>query len=206
MILILMLVGAILLSFVWPLKKGRGSEPFINLNIPMTLSGWNGRDVSSTFLDLEDQKYNFIDAIYAAEFMNASGKVLTLSVTQAAHFHNPRVCYEGEGYDLREISPEGLYFGGKPLPLKGIEARKGGEGFLTIYWLCLDGKVMGWRDQLTHLLWNSLNHDKTGSLMIRIDLPIQTEAVPEALSLIRGFLEELNANLSQTSRECIFGK
>lgn len=203
---ILLLVMAILFSYSLPIRKQEKPDILSSLHIPRTVEDWKGEDISDTFMDLQDQQYNFIDRVFAAEYQNPSQDMLTFSITEAGHFHNPLVCFKGAGFEVRGNFENEITVCDKKIKFNLCHASKGREGFISAYWLCVDKKVLNWWGQLKNRFLSSLLNKTNVSFMVRIDLPVREGDTEKAITQIKKFIEDLGKGVPEADREFIFGK
>ncbi len=203
---ILFLVIAIVISYSIPVKKERPPDTLSSLHIPHTVEDWKGENISDTYMDLKDQKYNFVDGVFAARYLNSANDEVTFSITEAAHFHNPLICYKASGYEMKIISDAGMTVSGKKLKVYLCHAFKDGEGYITLYWLCVDKKNLNWWGQMTNLLWTSLLNKPAVSFMVRLDLAVKEADAEKGTAQLKSFMEGLASRIPEADREFIFGK
>lgn len=203
---ILFLVIAIFISYSIPVRKEKKPDTLSSLHIPHTVEDWKGENISDTYMDLKDQKYNFVDGVFAARYLNPAKEEVTFSITEAGHFHNPLVCFKGSGYEMKEFSDTQITVCGKNLNVYLFQSFKDGEGFITVYWLCVDKKNLNWWGQMTNLLWTSLLNKPIVSFMVRLDLAVKEGDVEKGTAQLKGFIEALASRIPESDRDFIFGK
>ena len=203
---ILFFVIAIFVSFSIPMKKEKKTDTLSSLHIPHTVEDWKGENISDSYMDLKDQKYNFVDGVFAARYVNPLNDALTFSITEAGHFHNPLVCFKGSGFEMRKFSDTEISVCGKKLKVYLSQAFKDGEGYITIYWLCVDKKNLNWWGQMTNLLWNSLLNKPAASFMVRLDLAVKEVDAEKGRTQLLAFIEGLASRIPESDRDFIFGR
>ena len=206
LLVIFFLVTAILLSFSVPVRKQQKPDVLSKLHIPRAAGEWKGEDISKTFMDPRDQKYNFIDRVFGAEYRNPSEDRITFSITESGHFHDPQVCYRGAGFEVREFPDSEITVCGRPLNVYLCHASKTDGGFLSVYWLCVDKTILNWWGQLRKQLLSSLLNRTPVSFMVRVDMPVKEGDLEKAVTQVRQFTEDLAKRIPEEDKEFIFGK
>lgn len=203
---LLLLVIAIFISFSVPIEKQKKPDILSSLHIPCNIEGWKGVDISDTYMNLEDQRYNFIDGLFAAEYQNSAQQVLCFSITESGHFHNPLICFKGAGFEVREFPGSVVMVCGEKIKFNLCQASKNGEGFISAYWLCVDKKVLSWWGQLKNQFWTSLLKKTNVSFMVRFDLPFKEGGQEKAIAQVRKFIEDMGRAVPEGDRDFIFGQ
>ncbi|MBN2143851.1 MAG: exosortase-associated EpsI family protein [Candidatus Aureabacteria bacterium] len=205
-LVVLLLSIALSYAFLRTPPPKQDSEFISGLQIPLNIKTWHGQNISLSSLNLEDQRYQFINGYFSAAFFDENTqRELTFSVIDSDHFHHPKVCYKGAGYDLRELNWE-LEVKNHPLPVNTLFAWDKETGILTVYWICFNKKVVKLGRQITSRLFASLLNIKNTSLMVRVDMPAAEDNMNESRILIQQFLEGLYEKISSNNREYLFGE
>lgn len=204
-IVVILLILTIFASFFLPKAKYNGINILKEINIPLRMSGWRSTDVSSQ-LNPQDKRYNFIGDIFARIYADDYGESLLFLVLDAGNFHNPKICYGNSGYEARDLDKIKIKSGISSFQAQTVFMKKGGEGRLVIYWLCIDKKIASWSQQKIIELWDTFLNKKKSGLMVRFEIPATEENLPSVIKLAKEFIRELRSNLSQQDREYIFGK
>lgn len=204
-ILVITIIGiAMLIAFTLPKPKYQGLNILKQINIPANFGQWSGKDVSQN-LNLNDDRYKFISDIFARTYTNKEGASLLLLILDAGNFHNPKVCYGSSGYTIKELGDEIIKSAGRTFRATALYTQKPGEGYVLMYWLCIDKRITGWTDQKAKEFWASLIGKKKAGLMVRLDIPSSEQTTSGAIALGKRFISDLSKSLSAQDLEFIFG-
>lgn len=158
--------------------------------------------------NLEGEAYNFISRIFARQYenKNAPAQKVFLVVLDAGNFHYPKVCFRGVGFTPEELPSRELNIGTGKLNVHLLLNKKGKEEYLSIYWICIDKKIIPtWAQQKARQLFYSLfNKERTG-LMVRADIPVVGDDIGKTVGVAQGFLNEIYEESSTEYREYVFG-
>jgi len=200
---ITLLLFAIIYCFGFPKAKYESLNILSQLKIPLEIDEWQGREVEQEW-NIEDEKYNFISQAFECEYVN-NGKNLFLLILDADNFHNPKVCSNGSGFKVRELNDPELHVLNRTFQAHSLYIEKDTEGFLIIYWICIDKDIVDWTGQKIKQLWFSLINKKKAGLMIRLDIPTKEDHIEDALRLAKEFIEDLGQTISPDQAGYIFG-
>lgn len=203
-LIIVLLVGAVIYSFVIPKAKYEGPDIFSQLKIPYAIKNWRGMDVEQEW-DSEDEKYNFISQAIEREYVNQNGKNLFLCILNAGNFHNPMVCSNSAGFRVDELNNTDFQLSNRTLRTHTLYTQNDSDGYLLLYWICIDKNVVDWTEQKIKQLWFSLFNRKRVGLMIRLDIPSGEDTIEESLRLAKDFMNDLSQSLSADDTNYIFG-
>lgn len=198
-----LLALVIVLSFVLPRHKYTSSGEFA-LTMP-TMPGWAFQNISNS-VDLQDERFNFVSKLDAYEFRSRLGEQLTFLLLDAGNFHNPQTCFLASGRTVEDLPDIPFRLKDHPFNARAMFAGKDGEGFLIIYWITIDKKIVNWTEQKVKQFFFSLFAQKTTSLMMRVDIPMSRKNLNPSISLAREFLEALDTSLPQEKADYILGK
>jgi EpsI family protein len=205
-ILVIALVGiAILVAFALPKPKYQSLNILKQINIPATFGVWTSQDATKN-LDINDDRYKFISDIFARTYTRQDGVSLLFLILDAGNFHNPKVCFGSSGYKIKELSDEQIQAGGRSFKATALYTQKPGEGYVLMYWLCLDKQITGWTGQKAKEFFASIIGKKKTGLMVRLDIPSSEQSTPGAIAIGRQFITDLSKSLSPQDLEYIFGK
>jgi EpsI family protein len=194
-ILVIALVGiAILVAFALPKPKYQSLNILKQINIPATFGVWTSQDATKN-LDINDDRYKFISDIFARTYTRQDGVSLLFLILDAGNFHNPKVCFGSSGYKIKELSDEQIQAGGRSFKATTLYTQKPGEGYVLMYWLCLDKQITGWTGQKAKEFFASIIGKKKTGLMVRLDIPSSEQSTTD-----------LSKSLSPQDLEYIFGK
>lgn len=196
---------AITISFGLPKPKYTGLKILSCLNIPYTIADWQGKDVAQD-LDVNDERYRFISDIFARTYTNQNKASLMILILDAGNFHNPKVCFPASGYKLKELNDVEINVLNRRLKVHTLYAKKGAEGLLLVYWMCIDKKIVDWAEQKAKELFYSLINKKRVGFMIRLDIPAGQDNIQGAVLFARKFIEGLAGSLPPSQAEYLFGK
>lgn len=201
-----LLAAAIALSYGTPAVKHKNPKIIGSLGIPQAVQGWESEDISDE-INLTDEKYNFISNIFARLYSDHYGNNVLFLVLDAGNFHNPKVCFGSAGYKTVELPETELRIAGRPLKAQTVFFEKpDGEGYLVLYWLCINKKPVDWAQQKLIQLRNSILNKRETSLMIRIDVPAEKNSIQDSIETSRDFLSVISSKISPDQADYIFGK
>lgn len=204
-VIITILFCAITASFGLPKVKYKSPQILPKLEIPYKMPGWLGKNMANE-INPEDKRYNFIGDVFARAYLNKYGESLLFLILDAGNFHNPKVCFGGSGFKIRELPKLELKILNRSLKANVLYAQKGQEGLLLVYWICIDKKTVDWTEQKIKQLWYSLfNKEKVG-LMVRLDIPVYAENLDSSLKLAREFISDISSKIPSEQADYIFGK
>lgn len=195
---------ALVYCFSFPGTKYTSPEVFSRLEIPYTMNSWQGIDIRDEW-NLEDKKYNFISQILERRYVNAHNKNLFFSILNAGNFHNPKVCSHGAGFKVSELNDQEFHLAGRTLKTHALYAQKNTEGFLLIYWICIDKGIVDWTKQKIKELYFSLFNKNRVGFMIRLAIPSTEDTLEDALALAQEFVHDLYRGLTPKDADYIFG-
>ncbi len=193
------------ISFGLPKSKYKSPNILLQLKIPFYADGWYGKNVSDK-LNLRDERYNFISEIFARLYMNKYNESLVFLILDAGNFHNPKACFGSSGYHARDLADTEFNTGKHRFKARTIYFQKGEEGFIVIYWICIDKKRVDWTRQKLLQLWYSLfNKEKVG-LMVRLDMPVNFRNFNSSVKNAQDFITDISSEIPAEQAEYIFGK
>lgn len=176
--------------------------------IPKDSLSWQSRQVELRTNNPEGEAYNFISRIFARQYVNKiePAQKAFLVVLDAGNFHYPNVCFRGAGFTPEELPSRELNLGANAkLTAHLLLNKKGKEEYLSIYWICIDKKIVPtWAEQKAKQLFYSLFNKKRVGLMVRVDVPV-VDDVDKTVGIAEGFLKDVYGEISLEYREYIFG-
>jgi EpsI family protein len=207
-IVVLLFVFAVILSFASPKIKYEGMDFLSKLKIPLTLTNWEGKEVSEELnINPGEGVFNFISDVIAYQYVNKEGKNLVFIILDAGNFHDPKVCFTYAGYKIKEMNDTKFNIASSPLKVHTIFTKKSGGDFLSFYWIVIDKNIAHeWIEQKLKQLYFSLFNKKRVGLMVRIDIPATEDDIGSAVAITEDFLDNLSKVLPQEESEYIFGK
>ena len=207
-IIISLLIATIIIAFALPKWKYKGLDTLKQVNIPVSMTGWQSKDVSDSLKSkMKDQEvYNFVGDVFARVYGNFLGEQLLMLVLDAGNFHNPKVCYGASGYKITELDDIDLTAGATKFKAHVLYLEKGDEGLTMVYWICINKKIVGWTEQKMIELWASILQKKKAGFMVRLDIPTRKGGTDTSLRLAKDFVKDLSRNLSPEQSEYLFGK
>ncbi len=177
-------------------------------SIPKDSLNWQSRQVELRTNNPEGEAYNFISRIFARQYVNKiePAQKAFLVVLDAGNFHYPNVCFRGAGFTPEELPSRELNLGANAkLNVRLLLNKKGEEAYLSVYWICIDKKIVPtWAQQKVKQLFYSLFNKKRVGLMVRVDIPV-IDGMEETVKLAEGFLNEIYREISPDYRDYIFG-
>jgi len=203
-IVIILLLSSIIYCFAFPKAKYVSTNILPQLRIPYKMAGWQGKDVTEE-LNLDDERYNFISQVFAREYVNSYGENLLLLILDAGNFHHPKVCFSSSGFKIRELNNPEFHILNRKFKGHCLYAQKPTEGFLVIYWICIDKKIVDWTEQKIKQLWFSLFKKERVGLMIRLDMPTREGKIESSLTVAKDFIDDLSQTLASEQVDYIFG-
>lgn len=202
---IILLLTTVTYCFSTARAKYVSTDILSQLEIPLEISGWQGKNTEQE-LDLEEDKYHFISNIFDREYVNKDGKNLYWLILDAGNFHNPKVCSNSAGFKVRELNTIDFSVFNRTLTANCLYLEKDAEGYLMVYWMCIDKNIVDWTGQKIGELWYSLLNKKKAGLMIRFDIPCTEDSIESALTLVKEFMVDLHGVIPPGQLEYIFGK
>jgi len=203
-IVIILLLSSIIYCFAFPKAKYVSTNILPQLRIPYKMAGWQGKDITEE-LNLDDERYNFISQVFAREYVNSYGENLLLLILDAGNFHHPKVCFSSSGFKIRELNNPEFHILNRKFKGHCLYAQKPTEGFLVIYWICIDKKIVDWTEQKIKQLWFSLFKKERVGLMIRLDMPTREGKIESSLTVAKDFIDDLSQTLASEQVDYIFG-
>lgn len=206
-IVVILLLLSIILSFAFPKARYEGTGFISQLKIPDTFSEWQGKDITGNLdLNMEADRYKFISGALAYEYVNKDGMKLLFIILDAGNFHHPKVCYTSAGFTVKELKDAEFHTLNSTLKAHTLYTEKGGEGFLSFYWISIDKKIAHeWIEQKIKQLYFSLFNKKRVGLMVRIDIPAKEENIKDAIIPAEQFVRDLSKALPSEDADYIFG-
>ena len=199
------LIITIALAFGIPKTKYQGTDIIASLNLPQTIPGWNSEDISNE-IDLGGKKMNFLGHALAREYDKDNGPLLYLFILDANNFHHPKACIGGAGFDSQDLQDIKFKLPNHTWKAKAIYFQKQNEGFLTIYWICINKKQVDWTGQKLIQLWDSLYSKKKPGVMVRIDITATSDQIEQASQTIQELLTDLATQIPPEQQDYLFGK
>jgi len=207
-IVITLLAATIFIAFALPKWKYKGLDTLKQVNIPVSMTGWQSRDISDNLKSnmSKGNVYNFVGDVFARVYGNFLGEQLMMLVLDAGNFHNPKVCYGSSGYNITELEDLELAAGAKKFKAHVLYLEKGDEGLTMVYWICINKKIVGWTEQKIIELTASILQKKKAGLMVRLDIPTRKGGSEASLRLAQDFVKDLSHSLTPEQSEYLFGK
>lgn len=184
--------------------KYEGLNVLSQLEIPLKFNGWQGKDVEQEW-NREDEAYNFISQTLDREYVNRDGKNLFLLILDAGNFHNPKVCSNSAGYKVTELNDLEFHVLNRNFRAYSLYIENDADGFLMIYWMCIDKNIVDWTGQKMKQLWFSLMNKKSAGLMIRLSIPTKEDGMVSALQLAKEFFADFGSAIPPEQAGYIFG-
>ncbi len=204
-VVITLIVATIVISYALPKVKYTSPNIIPSLDVPFVTRTWQGRDVSKE-LNLKDERYNFISNVFARNYVNKYGEGLTFLMLDAGNFHNPKVCFGSSGYSIKELDDVELKTPARAFKAHAVYMYKGNSGYLLVYWIAIDKKLVNWTEQkVLQLFYSMFNKEKVG-LMVRLDIPTQDGKIKNSIELAKDFIEAVSQKIPPDQAEYIFGK
>lgn len=205
LIIVTILLFTSIYCFAFPkTNKYEGLNILSQFKIPLEMNGWMGKDVEQTW-DREDGAYNFVSQTLDREYVNSDGNNLFLLVLDAGNFHNPKVCSDSSGYKVTELNDLEFHLLNRDFKAYSLYVEKGTDGFLIVYWMCIDKSIVDWKGQKVKQLWFSLINKKRAGLMVRLAIPAKEDTIHDAIFLTKNFIIDLSQAISPEHAAYIFG-
>ncbi|RJO61504.1 EpsI family protein [candidate division WS5 bacterium] len=206
-VVILLLVSALLSSYVFPKAKYKGTGFVLKLNVPTTLSDWIGEDVSKELnINPTQEVFNFISDAIAYQYTNNQREKLLFIILDAGNFHHPKVCFTSAGYKIKELEDKEFKVMDHTFKTHALFTERGKENFLSFYWIVVDKNVVHeWIEQKLKQLYFSLFNKKRVGLMVRIDIPTTENNIKNAMNIAEDFITKMSAAFPKEDKEYIFG-
>jgi len=148
----------------------------------------------------------FINRIFARQYVNDPGENLLFLILDAGNFHNPKDCFGLSGYTVKPLEDITLDTAGHKFKAHVLHMEKGPESVLLIYWMCIDKKPVGWIEQKFIQFFYSMAHKQKIGLMGRLEVPVPTGQVENALVLARHFIKQIGPGIPSDQADYLFGK
>jgi len=156
---------------------------------PATIAGWGSTEFEPTKWELEAlQPKVLLLRIYHKKHpvpgkpenvqMNRDIKFVLIHSGNMSSFHDPKVCYKANGFDVTDMGMEVIDMQSATAELpyaREIVVQKGNEKEVVLYW---------------YMWGQGVPRDKQHSIMIRISTPIIFDE-DESLGVLKDFAEEL---------------
>jgi len=204
-VVIFLLIGTIIYCFAYPKPKYVSTDIFSQLAIPCNIKDWQGRDAEQGW-NLEENKYNFISQIFNREYVNKNKENIYLLILNAGNFHNPKVCSRGAGFEIKELDNLRFNVLNRTFEACSLYVGMADDGYLIIYWVCMDKNIVSWTGQKIKELYYTLINKNKIRLMIRLDVPCKEKDIGDATMAARKFVEDLIQSIPTVQAEYIFGR
>jgi len=204
-VMVAALLIAVIYCFTGTRAKYVSNDVLSQLEIPLELNGWQGKDTEQEY-SLEENKYNFISNVFDREYVNKDGKNLYWLILDAGNFHNPKVCSNGAGFTVKDLNNAHFPLFNRTLTAHCLYVEKDTDSYLLVYWMCIDKNIVDWTGQKIKELWHSLTNKKKAGLMIRFDIPCREDAIEDALNLAKEFMTDVHQTIPAHQLDYIFGK
>lgn len=203
-ITIIFLLSTIVYCFAFPKAKYTGTDIFSRLVIPYEIDMWKGMDTEQEW-NLEGEEYNHVSQMLEREYIHKNSKNLFLLLLNAGNFHNPKVCYNGAGFKVRDLENTEFHILDRTFQAHTLYAQNGTEGYLLVYWMCIDNNIVDWTKQKIKQLWFSFFREKSLGLMIRLDIPSSEDNINDSVALAKEFITALSKVMRPEDIPYIFG-
>jgi len=189
------------------LPRSQYTSPNIipHLQLPTRLPEWSSKEMTGE-LNLEDERYKFVSDVFARLYKNTQDQELLFLVLDAGNFHHPKVCFESSGFEIRDLPDTEFVVGGRTFAAHTLYAKRREEGFLVIYWMSIDGKLVDWTEQKLKQFWFSLSRKQRVGLMARLDIPTRDDSIERSVRLAQEFLAMLGSELPDAPQTHLFGE
>ena len=202
-----LLVLTILVAFTLPKPHYHSAFSFKKLHIPESFPGWQSEDIAPKLAAKEqDDRYKFISEIFARSYGIQNGPTLLFLVLDAGNFHHPQVCFKSSGFAIRELDDIEFQLAHKTLQAQCLFARKNQQQFLVIYWITINGRSVNWTQQKWQELLFSLSNQNRVGLMMRMDIPVAEDRIPEAQAFARKFVTDLEKEIPLEEIPYLWGR
>lgn len=207
-VVLILLLCSVAISYSVPRKKYIGSNTLSEMNIPLKVNNWQGKDISDQLnLDIITDTNKFISDTKVIQYVNDKGKILNFIVLDAGNFHHPNACFTAAGYEIRELDDTELTIGGRKIQAHTLYTKKNKEHAISLYWIIIDKKISyTWIEQKIKQLYFSMFNKKRVGLMVRFDVPIEEDNFQSATLLTKQFITDLNRMIPQERTDYIFGE
>jgi EpsI family protein len=208
LIAVILLIATMAVSNALPKAKYIGTNFITNLQVPLTLPGWQGKNVTNFLnLNLEEARFGFINDALAYEYVNNNAERLLFIILDAGNFHHPKNCFVSSGYDIKEIPDAQFNLKGQPLKAHALYSAKGTQDYIHYYWIVINkNNAHQWVEQKLKQLYFSMLNKKRVGLMVRIDVPVKESNTENAFTLAEQLITDLYDTLGSEQIDYIFGK
>ncbi len=200
-----LLMAAGVAAFCLPKPKYQGTEIISKINLPQTLAGWNAEDITDEYAQ-NQKNMNFIGHVLVREYDKDQGPLLYVFILDGDNFHHPKTCVGGAGFDAEDLPEMTFSVPHHTWKAKAVYFSKKDEGFLTLYWICIDKEEVGWGGQKLKTLWDALTQKKKTGVMVRIDITTTRELLGQAGQYAQELLTAIAAQIPASQQDYLFGK
>ncbi len=201
----LLLLGTIFLNFIVPHPRYANPDVLKQIHLPESLPDWKSRDVAGE-LNRQDDRYKFASCIWARVYGTRRDESLLFLILDTNNFHPPQACFQSSGFKIQTLEDMPIVLSTQKFRAKAIYAVRKETGFLVLYWTCIDKRLETdlVKGDVQQLFFNLLNKKRTG-LMMRLDIPVFEDSIPQAVQLAQKFLSDLEKELDKSERGYLFG-
>lgn len=205
-ILISFFIGlTIIYSYFVPITKIQSPDILSGLRIPESTQYWQSRDASGE-INIQDERYKFLNRVIARQYMNDLGEGLLLLVVDSVNFHHPRNCFLASGFNVRTLENVSMEAARRRFKAQALYMSKEGQATLVVYWMCVDKKIVGWTGQKFRQLFYALFLKEKIGLMTRLDIPVRGERIADAVKLAQDFVKAIGNGVPQEQQDYLFGR
>jgi EpsI family protein len=202
------MVCCAVLAQTWRPVAAAASDFQLEAAIPAEFSGWrvdpNVVPVAPT-PDVQENLAKIYGQIVSRTYVNEAGQRMMLVVayggdqSDSLKAHRQEVCYEAQGFTVRQVHRDSLNLGGQAVPLVRMHAQKGNRSEPVSYWFTMGNKVVIDRvSRLVTQLRFGLARQIPDGLLFRVsNLSPNTSA---SFSAQDGFIQSLLAAVDSPSR------
>ncbi len=205
LLLIAILVASGVLCYAFPKNQYKSQDILKQLDIPESIPYWQSRDVVEE-LNLKDARYNFVNRIFARQYMNDLGEDFLFLIFDAGNFHHPKICFTNAGFKVEPQKDIEIETPANKFRAKALFMDKGRDSVLVVYWICINKKTVDWTQQkIDEFIYSLFNKEKVG-LMGRLEISTSKESLPHAVDMAKDFLKNFSRRMNAEDAAYLFGE
>jgi EpsI family protein len=195
--LTVLVVGALLLMVGKPVP---GSGLQSQVNIPMNLGAWEGKNVG---VEQRAKEILETDQVELREYHLPNQPAVWFSQVSGfgnrAAFHPPELCYVGGHFEVLERSPLTIKVKGQERQVMRLVIGQGNEKFEAWYWFTANDRITSsYYQQQLWLLLEAMKRKPASGTLVRISTVLDG---PAANQRLLSFLDSLTGYLTQQANE-----
>ncbi len=197
------IVTAAGLAFTSPRNAYQGTGAIDGIVLPSKAGEWYGQDIPND-LKIGKGLFGYISGLKTMAY-RANGLTVYFTIIEGGNFHNPKLCFQGAGYQSKDLGTVTYLIGGQTLRTQSVIFKRSGQDILVFYWMCVNKKTVTWTEQKFKEFWASLIGQTKVGFIVRLDIPLNEDEVPLALPFVKDLVAKVYEGVSGEDRALIFG-